>query len=84
MITSANVAAQVRRSLPGIEIEYDIPAIVREIVLRFGPVDIDTIESSVYWIIVARHDLGAIARMDSMVDDLTPSDCNCGRNDCGL
>jgi hypothetical protein len=52
-----DIETQVRESLPGIDFEYDVTGIVREIVQRLGLVKVDDVETSVYWAIVARHDL---------------------------
>jgi hypothetical protein len=57
-VNFVDIENQVRASLPGIDDQYDIPKITAEIIDRFGLVDIDTVEASAYWDIVARHDHG--------------------------
>jgi hypothetical protein len=55
MFTDRDLLDQVLRTLDGNEDDFDTQAIVDEIQSRYGLVDIDTIDSSAYWDIVARH-----------------------------
>ncbi|MFE5332581.1 hypothetical protein ACFRCG_40005 [Embleya sp. NPDC056575] len=54
-ITSRDVTNQVTRSLDGREDDYDVDAIVADIIEAHGAVDIDTIDSDAYWATVAEH-----------------------------
>lgn len=55
MITTDDMARQVRATLEPVEGEYDVDGIVDEIHAEFGLVDIDAVPHSGYWLIVARH-----------------------------
>lgn len=57
MITDITIRDQVATTLPAeLVTDFDLTGITREIMSRFGRVDIDTIDPDTYWAIVARYD----------------------------
>lgn len=54
--TDRDMRTQVVDTLPGLESDYDVNAIVDELQLKYGTVLIDTIPSGDYWAVVSRHD----------------------------
>lgn len=60
MITDRSIADQVGVSLGEHGGDFDVAAIVREIIAMYGLVDIDEIPTDRYWAIVERHEVGAM------------------------
>lgn len=60
MITRQDIMIQVRDTLGVYGDDFDIDAIVDDIVTEYGLIDIDDIPSSEYLPIVERHDLSVV------------------------
>lgn len=71
MITDREICQQVWLTLDGVDGSegYDVGAIVRELIDRFGLVDISGIDHDVYWDIVARWDVQPTASRMRIVAD---------------
>lgn len=68
-MNAQDIAHQVSLTLGDHILDYDIDAIVEEIILNHGHVDIDTIDSDAYWAIVTKHDATQVQLSEG--DELT-------------
>lgn len=57
MITSDDITRQVEASLTDWVSDFDVPAIVADIIATYGLVDIDDIDTEEYWALVQTHDV---------------------------
>jgi hypothetical protein len=53
--TSRDLTDQVTRATDAADGEYDVPAIVEQIIETHGAVDIDTLDGDEFWAIVGSH-----------------------------
>ena len=56
MITYTDIALQVTESLTDFVNDYDVDGIVRDVIARYGRVNIDAIDEAEYWGLVEKHD----------------------------
>lgn len=57
--TSNDLRDQVRTATNSSDGQYDVDAIVADIIERHGAVDVDTLDSDEFWAIVGNHELPA-------------------------
>lgn len=53
--TSRDLRDQVTRATDASDGEYDVDAIVEEVVEKYGAVDIETLDSGEFWAVVGKH-----------------------------
>lgn len=53
--TSRDLRDQIATATDASDGEYDVDAIVQEIIKRHGAVDVDTLDSGEFWTIVGKH-----------------------------
>lgn len=55
MFTSRDLTDQVTHAADAVDGTHDVPAIVAEIIERWGTVDIETLDHEEFWAVMGKH-----------------------------